>query len=125
MRSLPAGIQPLDTPGARRPGAAPRLTAPPVGESAPDPLHPGPGAMPEPTLSTWFLDALPAGRRPAPSAALERALGQVVAAARAAHPELSSVTDEALARHLASCAGGPEELEPLQAADVLLALACA
>ena len=81
--------------------------------------------MPEPTLSTWFLDALPAGRRPAPSAALERALGQAVAAARAGHPELTSVTDEALARHLASCAGGPEELESLQAADVLLALACA
>ncbi|HEY8208924.1 MAG TPA: sigma-70 family RNA polymerase sigma factor [Myxococcaceae bacterium] len=81
--------------------------------------------MPEPSLTTWFLDALPAGRRPAPSDVLERALGQAVSAARSAHPELSSVTDEALARHLASCTGGPEELETLQAADVLLALASA
>lgn len=81
--------------------------------------------MSEPSLTTWFLEALPAGRRPAPSAALEGALAQAAGAARSAHPELSSVTDEALARHLASCASSPEELATLQAADVLLALACA
>lgn len=81
--------------------------------------------MPEPSLSTWFLDALPAGRRPPPSAALEHALSQAVGASRAAHPDFDLVSDEQLARHLASCADTPEALGTLHAADVLLALACA
>lgn len=81
--------------------------------------------MPEPSLITWFLDALPAGRRPAPSAALERALSQAVSAARLAHPDFTAVSGEDLARHLATCANSPEGLDELHAPDLLLALACA
>ena len=81
--------------------------------------------MPGPSLTMWFLDALPEDRRPPPSGALEGALSQALGAARAAHPEISRVSDEDLVRHLASCAGGAVALESLHAADVLLALACA
>lgn len=81
--------------------------------------------MPGPSLTTWFLDALPAGQRPPPSAALESALSRALGEARAAHPEISRVSDEDLVRHLASCAASAEGLESIHAPDVLLALACA